>query len=123
MHSPDVPVPKKTYIDTPVPVAQMSGTPVPRSADDAASALQSKVPGSNAKCVKGHAGDPYIVVKSESILDGLKFLRDDPAYLCQNLTVIAATDYLKKTQAKAKPPAKLELKLFIFFIPIAIALR
>jgi NADH-quinone oxidoreductase subunit C len=104
MQKPDIPVPKKSFVEDPMPRVQMNGSSAaPKTADDAATALASKIPASGARIVKGHPGDPFIVVKSDLILDCLKFLRDDGEYLCQNLVVIGATDFLKKEASEGRP--------------------
>jgi NADH-quinone oxidoreductase subunit C len=104
MQKTDIPVPKKSYSESPMPRAQMGGTtPAPKTADEAAAALSSKVPASGARVVKGHPGDAFVIVKPETILDCLKFLRDDEGFLCQNLVVIGATDFLKKEASESTP--------------------
>jgi NADH-quinone oxidoreductase subunit C len=97
------PLPIKTYSETTVPQANTTPTGTPKDVDQAFAALQSSLPGSVLGVVKGHFGDPFINVNGESIVDVLKFLRDDQAYLCQSLVVIAATDFLKKDAAEGQP--------------------
>ncbi len=111
MQSPDVLIPKKTYTDNAVPKAQMTGTPAPRNVEEATLALSTKISGSKARSVSGHPGDPYVVVTAESLFECLKFLRDDSQYLCQNLTVIAATDFLKKDATDTQPASEARIEM------------
>jgi NADH-quinone oxidoreductase subunit C len=111
MHSPDVPIPKKTYLESPLPRAQMTGSPVPKSPEEAAKFLASKIPGSGAQIIQGHPGDPFVLVKAASVLECLRLLRDEPNYLCQNLTVIAATDFLKREAVDNQPAVEPHIEL------------
>jgi NADH-quinone oxidoreductase subunit C len=88
--------PKLTYLETPIPAfAKPTGTGVPKSADDVAAALKSKI-GADVvvKVTKEFQGDHTITIKSEKNLEVLKFLRDDERFLCQELRVVSAVDYL-----------------------------
>jgi len=90
----------RTYHSSPVaPVPQVMGSAVPKSIDDVADALKQKVGASVVVAVENsHAGTPFVVVSAASVLDVLRFLRDDERFLCTNLQVVSAVDY----------PAKLE---------------
>jgi NADH-quinone oxidoreductase subunit C len=98
---------KLTFIPVPVaPIPNLLGTAVPKSVDDVAEALKAKFGADSVKAVeKSQPGDPFVVVEAAKIADALQFLRDDERFLCTQMLVISATDFLATPAIAAVPPA------------------
>lgn len=86
------------------PTPSFLGTAVPKSIDETAEALRTRVGANCVKSVeKGHKGDPFLVAEPTTIVDVLKFLRDDERFQCTMLQVISATDFLPTAEIPGKP--------------------
>lgn len=82
------------HTNPPAPVPQVVGSGVPKSVDDVADALRSRIAASAVLAVESaHSGTPYVVVEASRILDIVRFLRDDERFYCTNLQVVSAVDY------------------------------
>ncbi len=104
-------IPTKTYFESALPSPRTEPIGSPKDIATTAAALESKVPGAVLKVEKDHPGDPYLLVRSDRIKDVLQFLRDDESFLCQSLTVIGATDFLKKDATESTPAQEARIEV------------
>ncbi len=89
----------RTYVVTEVASVPRSVTASPKTAQQAADALKSKLGADVVKAVEAEqAGDHFILVDSSKIVDVLQFLRDDSEFYCSNLQVVSATDFPVKAE-------------------------
>jgi NADH-quinone oxidoreductase subunit C len=99
---------KMTYRPVPVAPLPQQQNGLAKGIDEVVSALKaSSVAASVLAVVKDQPGDPIVVIKGESILPVVQFLRDDERFLCTMLQTISAIDYLaiKAQAASGDTPA------------------